>query len=241
MLYYVCNHVYLYRAKKFDDKATWKANDDGTVNTDGPRMIVGGEGMGMTGGFLTKYVLNLARATLGSQCCTNVSSHSFLFLLFFYCYRCNHFYLLSVCLFWYFLSMAWLFRSKNFERSGGYNKTWKSSEDGTVNTNGPRVIVDQGNGVGSSGGYITKYVFRLPPFLLTLTLYQHTNKSTSSFHIPWCRYPWSFNCLLNTITKFCYVQLSGLWCNPWTSFLLQRLGYSPFSNLPLKNNYMWSI
>ena len=89
--------MYLYRAKKFDDKATWKANDDGTVNTDGPRMIVGGEGMGMTGGFLTKYVLNLARATLGSQCCTNVSSHSFLFLLFFYCYRCNHFYLLSVC------------------------------------------------------------------------------------------------------------------------------------------------
>ncbi|XP_060594263.1 synaptosomal-associated protein 25-like [Ruditapes philippinarum] len=47
-------------------------------------------------------------------------------------------------------------RSKNFEKSSDYNKTWKSSEDGTVNTNGPRVIVDQGNGVGSSGGFITK-------------------------------------------------------------------------------------
>lgn len=51
-------HVYiecfLYRAKKFDDKATWKANDDGTVNTEGPRVIVGGEGMGMSGGFVTK-------------------------------------------------------------------------------------------------------------------------------------------------------------------------------------------
>ena len=55
----------------------------------------------------------------------------------------------------FIIYQAWTFRSKNFEKSGGYNKTWKSSEDG-VNTNGPRVIVDQGNGVGSQGGYITR-------------------------------------------------------------------------------------
>jgi len=47
-------------------------------------------------------------------------------------------------------------KTKNFEKSGDYNKTWKASEDGTVNTNGPRVVVDQGNGVGPSGGFITK-------------------------------------------------------------------------------------
>ncbi|KAH3859356.1 hypothetical protein DPMN_102075 [Dreissena polymorpha] len=47
-------------------------------------------------------------------------------------------------------------KAKNFEKSSDYNKTWKSSEDGTVNTNGPRVIVDQGNGVGQTGGYITR-------------------------------------------------------------------------------------
>ncbi|XP_052271080.1 synaptosomal-associated protein 25-like isoform X3 [Dreissena polymorpha] len=48
------------KAKKFDDKATWKANDDGTVNTEGPRVIVGGEGMGMSGGIITK-ITNDAR------------------------------------------------------------------------------------------------------------------------------------------------------------------------------------
>ena len=48
-------------------------------------------------------------------------------------------------------------RAKNFEKSGDYNKTWKASEDGQVNTNGPRVIVDAGNGVGPTGGFITRY------------------------------------------------------------------------------------
>ncbi|XP_064600232.1 synaptosomal-associated protein 25-like isoform X5 [Liolophura sinensis] len=43
----------------------------------------------------------------------------------------------------------------NFEKSGDYNKTWKASEDGKVNTDGPRVIVDSGPG-GPSGGYITR-------------------------------------------------------------------------------------
>lgn len=47
-------------------------------------------------------------------------------------------------------------KAKNFEKSGDYNKTWKANEDGQVNTNGPRVIVDTGNGVGPTGGYITK-------------------------------------------------------------------------------------
>lgn len=47
-------------------------------------------------------------------------------------------------------------RSKNFEKGGEYSKTWKSNDDGKINTNGPRVVVDQGNGVGPSGGFITK-------------------------------------------------------------------------------------
>ncbi|WAR19249.1 SNP25-like protein [Mya arenaria] len=47
-------------------------------------------------------------------------------------------------------------KAKKFEKSGDYNKTWKTSEDGKVITNGPRVVVDQGNGVTSSGGYITR-------------------------------------------------------------------------------------
>ncbi|XP_053396992.1 synaptosomal-associated protein 25-like isoform X5 [Mercenaria mercenaria] len=47
------------RAKKFDDKGTWKANDDGTVNTDGPRVMVGGEAI-MSGAFVTK-ITNDAR------------------------------------------------------------------------------------------------------------------------------------------------------------------------------------
>ncbi|KAH9525565.1 Synaptosomal-associated protein 25 [Bulinus truncatus] len=47
-------------------------------------------------------------------------------------------------------------RSKNFEKGSDYNKTWKASEDGKVNTNGPRVVVDQGNGSGPAGGYITR-------------------------------------------------------------------------------------
>ncbi|GFN96590.1 synaptosomal-associated protein, partial [Plakobranchus ocellatus] len=47
-------------------------------------------------------------------------------------------------------------RSKNFEKGSDYNKTWKASEDGKVNTNGPRVVVDPGNGAGPMGGYITR-------------------------------------------------------------------------------------
>ncbi|RUS78265.1 hypothetical protein EGW08_013981 [Elysia chlorotica] len=47
-------------------------------------------------------------------------------------------------------------RSKNFEKGSDYNKTWKASEDGKVNTNGPRVVVDSGNGAGPTGGYITR-------------------------------------------------------------------------------------
>lgn len=47
-------------------------------------------------------------------------------------------------------------RSKNFEKGSDYNKTWKASEDGKVNTNGPRVVVDSGNGAGPTGGYVTR-------------------------------------------------------------------------------------
>lgn len=47
------------RAKKFDDKGTWKANDDGTVNTDGPRVMVGEEAI-MSGQFVTKYVVHVS-------------------------------------------------------------------------------------------------------------------------------------------------------------------------------------
>ncbi|KAL3872759.1 hypothetical protein ACJMK2_035961 [Sinanodonta woodiana] len=47
-------------------------------------------------------------------------------------------------------------KSKNFEKSGDYNKTWKATDDGQVNTDGPRVIVDHGNGIGPSGNFITR-------------------------------------------------------------------------------------
>nr|KAG5712808.1 hypothetical protein BaRGS_007405 [Batillaria attramentaria] len=47
-------------------------------------------------------------------------------------------------------------RMKNFEKGADYNKTWKASEDGKVNTNGPRVVVDDRNGAGPTGGYITR-------------------------------------------------------------------------------------
>ncbi|XP_071078889.1 synaptosomal-associated protein 25-like isoform X3 [Haliotis cracherodii] len=46
-------------------------------------------------------------------------------------------------------------KAKNFEKGSEYNKTWKASEDGPTNTNGPRLIVDSG-GSGPTGGYITK-------------------------------------------------------------------------------------
>ena len=32
---------------------------------------------------------------------------------------------------------------------------------GQVNTNGSRVIVDAGNGVGPTGGFITRYIYEL--------------------------------------------------------------------------------
>ncbi|BFZ11905.1 hypothetical protein BsWGS_14943 [Bradybaena similaris] len=47
-------------------------------------------------------------------------------------------------------------RSKNFEKGSDYSKTWKATEDGKINTNGPRLVVDQGNGSGPAGGYITR-------------------------------------------------------------------------------------
>ncbi|KAK3093134.1 hypothetical protein FSP39_011526, partial [Pinctada imbricata] len=46
-------------------------------------------------------------------------------------------------------------RAKNFERGGDYDKTWKASEDGKVNTNGPRMVVDQGQ-AGPQGNIITR-------------------------------------------------------------------------------------
>ena len=33
-----------------------------------------------------------------------------------------------------------------------------SGSHGQVNTNGPRVVVDAGNGVGSTGSFITRYI-----------------------------------------------------------------------------------
>jgi synaptosomal-associated protein 25 len=44
--------------------------------------------------------------------------------------------------------------AKNFEKGGDYDKTWKASEDGKVNTNGPRVIV--GENAGPQGPIITR-------------------------------------------------------------------------------------
>jgi synaptosomal-associated protein 25 len=46
-------------------------------------------------------------------------------------------------------------RSKNFEKGGEYGNAWGNKDDGTVNTNGPRVVVGDGN-MGPQGGFITK-------------------------------------------------------------------------------------
>ncbi|CAF0995092.1 unnamed protein product [Didymodactylos carnosus] len=46
-------------------------------------------------------------------------------------------------------------RSKNIEKSAAYNATWKSNDDGKVNSSGPRQIVNQ-NGTGPASGYITR-------------------------------------------------------------------------------------
>jgi len=46
-------------------------------------------------------------------------------------------------------------RAKNFEKSGDYANAWKKNEDGKVNTNGPRVVVGDGN-MGPQGGFVTR-------------------------------------------------------------------------------------
>ena len=51
------------------------------------------------------------------------------------------------------------YRAKNFEKGGEYDKTWKASEDGKVNTNGPRMVVDQG-GAGPQSNIVTRYITR---------------------------------------------------------------------------------
>lgn len=48
------------RSKNFDKGAEWGKGDEGKVNTDGPRMIVGDGNMGPSGGFITK-ITNDAR------------------------------------------------------------------------------------------------------------------------------------------------------------------------------------
>ena len=40
--------------KSGDYANTWKGNDDGAVNTDGPRMVVGGDQMMAQGGYVTR-------------------------------------------------------------------------------------------------------------------------------------------------------------------------------------------
>ncbi|XP_074654317.1 synaptosomal-associated protein 25-like isoform X5 [Tubulanus polymorphus] len=47
-------------------------------------------------------------------------------------------------------------RAKNFEKGSAYNATWKANDDGQVNQDGPRITVDAGNGMQSSGGFITR-------------------------------------------------------------------------------------
>lgn len=46
-------------------------------------------------------------------------------------------------------------RAKNFEKSEDYNKTWNKNEDGKVNANGPRRIIDQTQGPGT--GFVNRY------------------------------------------------------------------------------------
>jgi len=48
-----------------------------------------------------------------------------------------------------------IFRSKNFEKSSAYNKTFKGNDDGKVNSSGPRQVVSQ-NGTGPASGYVQK-------------------------------------------------------------------------------------
>ncbi|CAG5136078.1 unnamed protein product, partial [Candidula unifasciata] len=63
-------------------------------------------------------------------------------------------------------------RSKNFEKGSDYNKTWKASEDGKINSNGPRLVVDQGSGGAPTGGYITRYQLNCQLLTSTLSFFQ---------------------------------------------------------------------
>ncbi|GAU97341.1 hypothetical protein RvY_08660-2 [Ramazzottius varieornatus] len=47
-------------------------------------------------------------------------------------------------------------KGKNFEKGADYDKTWKATDDGKVSSNQPRMVVGDGNGMGPTGGYITK-------------------------------------------------------------------------------------
>jgi hypothetical protein len=46
-------------------------------------------------------------------------------------------------------------RTKNFETGDDYKKTWKANEDGKVNANGPRRIIDQSAG-GAANGFVNR-------------------------------------------------------------------------------------
>ena len=63
--------------------------------------------------------------------------------------------------------LCFCLRSKNFEKGSDYNKTWKASEDGKVNTNGPRMVVGDPNGGMISGGYVTRWVHQGSKIRLT--------------------------------------------------------------------------
>ncbi|CAI9733246.1 synaptosomal-associated protein 25-like isoform X6 [Octopus vulgaris] len=48
-------------------------------------------------------------------------------------------------------------KGKSFEKSGDYANTWKKDDDGPTNTNGPRMVVGDQNGMGGpSSGYVTR-------------------------------------------------------------------------------------
>ena len=64
------HHFFISRAKNFEKSGeyanTWKGNDDGAVNTDGPRMRVGDETM-MSGNYVTRQVPRLQAHNLIRQ------------------------------------------------------------------------------------------------------------------------------------------------------------------------------
>jgi synaptosomal-associated protein 25 len=47
-------------------------------------------------------------------------------------------------------------KGKNFEKGADYDKTWKATDEGKVGGGGPRITVADGNGMGPTGGYITR-------------------------------------------------------------------------------------